>query len=250
MAQIGLGWLTIRYLINRDRGTKEPANALLIAGLFGVLAVVLSYGMNSRFVADAVAGSGAVALFGAARAALMIGLIEESAKLLPLAWWLYHKKYFNEVTDGIIYFGTTAMMFGIIENVLYTLSYGGEVGLVRLVTVPFMHAGFSVWFGWLLARHKAYRNNRLLVLAGYLIAIGLHAAYNFGLMYGTWYSGLASLVLVIVANGAIFYLYGRAERRDRRLGLSAAGRDNWYCPFCGRPNPERHLRCPRCGRKT
>lgn len=252
LAQIGLGWLLIRYLIDRDRGTKEPASGLWAAGLFGALAVVAAYFLNQNLLPAELLASETLTLplATAATGSLMVGLIEESAKLLPLAIWLYRKRYFNEVTDGIIYFGIAGMIFGVAENILYSLNYGSEVGLVRIITVPFLHAGFCVCFGWLLARRKVTKGSWWLVVTGYVAAVLLHGLYDFGLFYGAWYTVLVSLALTIAINMAVFKLYGQAERHDRRLGLSASSRENWYCPFCGTPNPNRELHCPKCGRKT
>ena len=53
-------------------------------------------------------------------AIIKIGFIEESSKLLALALiYLFIKKDFNEIVDGIIYITAISLGFAIIENISY-----------------------------------------------------------------------------------------------------------------------------------
>ncbi len=124
------------------------------------------------------------------------------------------KGYFDEVSDGIIYFGITGLIFGAIENILYALTYGTATGLDRVITIPFMHAGFTSIIGYAIARQKVLGLPQRVVTMGFVTAIALHAFYGFGLFYDHTWSRLSSLGLTVVINLLIFWLYKRARRTD------------------------------------
>jgi RsiW-degrading membrane proteinase PrsW (M82 family) len=211
-------WL-IRYLLRRDTGPKEPPLALVYAGVLGVFAVVIG-SLVELFIIPSTAlpvpGQTAahISVTTIALACLAVGVIEELAKAWPLKNFLYDKGYFNEVSDGIIYFGIAGMLFGTLENIGYALTYGSAVGFARLVTIPFMHAGFTSIIGYAIARRKVLGSPAGMVAAGFALAIGLHALYDFGQFYGTKYTRVMSLVITIAANLAVFYLYRRARQSD------------------------------------
>src|SRR3954452_12470435 len=115
----GLAW----YLIANDRGEREPIYALWVAAGFGVAGAFAAGLLEGWLVKDAsyLAGESGLKLLGAA---LTVGVIEEICKFLPLAVWIYKKRYFNEHTDGVIYFALAGLGFGLPENILYTLQFG------------------------------------------------------------------------------------------------------------------------------
>ena len=211
-------WL-IRYLLRRDKGPKEPGAALFYAGLIGIFAVIIG-GILELFIIPSTAlpvpGQPAVhiGVITIILGCLAIGVIEELSKALPLKRFIVKKSYFNEVSDGIIYFGITGLIFGALENVMYALTYGTAVGLDRVITIPFMHAGFTSIIGYAIARQKVLGLPKRVVTAGFVTAISLHAVYDFGLFYDHTWSRLSSLGLTVVINLLIFWLYKRARRTD------------------------------------
>lgn len=211
-------WL-IRYLVRRDTEPKEPALPVIYAGLLGVFAIIVAGTINSITLPiiglpgpTSVAANTSLAtlIIGC----LAIGITEELSKALPLKRFIYKKGYFNEVSDGIIFFGITGMIFGAIENIFYASNYGSSVGIDRIIAVPFMHAGFTSIVGYYLARQKVLGRPKWTATYGLLLAIGLHSLYNFGLFYDQPWSRLMSFALIIVINLSIFYLYWRARRTD------------------------------------
>ena len=211
-------WL-IRYLIRRDKGPKEPFTALAYAGLLGVFAVIIGSILELFIIPSTalpVPGQQAVHI-GVATiilGCLAIGIIEELAKALPLKRFIVKKDYFNEVSDGIIYFGITGLIFGALENISYALSYGTATGLDRVITIPFMHAGFTSIIGYAIARQKVLGLPQRVVAMGFITAILLHAFYDFGLFYDHTWSRLSSLGLTVIINLIVFWLYKRARRTD------------------------------------
>jgi RsiW-degrading membrane proteinase PrsW (M82 family) len=241
---VGLAW----YLIAHDRGPKEPVAALWIAVGFGFVGALAAGWLNSRFIPSFEVLS-MESYSHILAAALGVGLIEETCKFLPLALWIYRKPYFNEHTDGVIYFALAGLGFGLPENLLYTMQYGSETGLGRLFMTPFFHAAITGLVGYCLIRIKLAGKPAVwgvLPLAG---AILLHALYDFGLVTGSSvYAGL-SVLLTLVLSAGLFPLFLRATQRDQLLGLSAVGR-NEFCRSCGYPNPNHNLYCTHCGKNA
>jgi RsiW-degrading membrane proteinase PrsW (M82 family) len=236
LAQIGVAVLFIRYLIQQNHGSKEPPKIIMLAIGLGVIAIV-------------VIGPRQLSTAATLHNSLLVGLIEEGTKSLPLAFLIYSRKYFNKITDGIVYFGIAGMIFGLIENIEYSLTLGEAAGIGKVITGPYVHAGFAVLIGWTLARQKVLHRGWWLVIAGFIASLGLHGLYDFGLIYGSGWTVLMSLAITLAININIFILLKDAQKEDGKLGLAAVG-VNYYCRNCGAPNPERFLYCLQCGKKT
>lgn len=247
-AFIGLSVLLVVYLLSKDRGEREPKTALWAAAGFGVLALVLAAVLEGFFVKLDPSGS-----LGANRTVLrgsmLIGLIEESAKFIPLAIFIYHKRYFNEHTDGVIYFAIAGLAFGLPENLLYTLGGGVAAGIVRLILTPYFHAATTATIGYFLIRHKISKRPFGLVVLAYVSMVVAHGMYDFGMFSGVGWYTLLSLGITATVTGALFWFIRRALKLDQNMGLAAVGKNN-YCRSCGYPNPKHNLYCTRCGRRT
>lgn len=245
-------YLFIHFIVKRDRGRRESKASLFAAMGFGVLAVIAAGELNGLFVSEKIMEHMGdpnlhLSFREIAVASLTVGFIEESLKCIPLALFIYKKKYFDELTDGIIYFGIVALTFGIIEDVLYAGQYGGATGIFRIITAPYLHAGFTVLFGLALAYRKVLGRSWWFVLGGYMLAIFAHALYDFFAFSG---SGLGLVLLLLVSvtlNVGLFVLFRRAQKNDEGRGQSAIG-TNKFCRHCGHPNPKRMLYCARCGK--
>jgi RsiW-degrading membrane proteinase PrsW (M82 family) len=250
IAPIAVAWLFIRWLLDNDRGPKEPRRILILAGVLGVAGfiagLILESGLvNPKLVTHPHSLDAKSLLIGC----LLVGLIEEGVKALPLATFIYRKGYFNEVTDGIIYFGISGMVFGVLEDIGYTLSLGIGAGIAKILTGPFSHAGFTSIFGWSLARHKMLHTPKWTVVLGFTGSVLIHALYDFGLFYGRWWSLICSLMITAVVNVGVFKLFRRAQITDVGLGLSSVQSTN-FCTNCGQPNPKHLLFCVACGHKA
>lgn len=254
-AYIGLAiWLN-RYFYTRDRGGKEPAYAIRNACLFGVGAVIAAGSLNAilvpRAIFEAIGNPELVRLpvSQLLTGALLIGVIEESVKFVPLALYIFRKRYFDELTDGVVYFALCGMWFGVIESLMYTFEYGAGVGVMRLVMAPFLHAGFTAIAGIGLIRFKLLGHKKHTIIIWFGLAILLHAAYDFFLFMREPLFALMALAIAIYVNLRPFYFYRMTQKADEKMGLSAIG-DNSVCRSCGQANPKRDLFCTQCGRKT
>jgi RsiW-degrading membrane proteinase PrsW (M82 family) len=249
-AQIGVGWWLIQYLLSHDRGPKEPPRNLRIAGLLGIFGFALAFLLEVFLVSPKLTDeltphrlSTSFLLYNT----LLVGIIEEACKALPLALFIFKNRYFEEMTDGIIYFGICGMVFGVIESIEYTFNFGMVGGIARIIVGPFTHAALSSMIGYGLIQKRLTGKLWPLIL-GIIAAVGLHTLYDFGLFKGGW-TVLSSLAITITTNLAIFILYMHAKKQDAKMGISAS-ENNLYCHSCGKPNP-RHLPfCTYCGKKT
>jgi RsiW-degrading membrane proteinase PrsW (M82 family) len=239
------------YLVKRDRGEREPVKALWAAFGFGLVglpvAAVLEAFLLPGLAVDQLtlkADLGTVALI-----AIGVGIIEELAKALPLIWFIYKKRYFNEHTDGVIYFALAGLGFGLPENIMYTLQNGTKVGLARLVMTPLFHAATTSLIGYAVIKHKLDKSPIVSMLSMILLAIVLHGLYDFGLLSGRGGLVLLSVITTFGLTISLFVLFVNAQGLDQLSGLSAVG-NNSFCRSCGHPNPKHLLYCSHCGKRA
>ncbi|GBC83787.1 Protease PrsW [bacterium HR11] len=223
-----------------DRYDPEPAWALVGAFSWGALfAVVVSIVVNSLF------GAVSTALAGPATGEVLASvisapLIEESTKGLGvLAFWLFLKREFDDVLDGIVYAGFIALGFATVENVLYYGRSFVQEGLGALAVVvflrgvlsPFSHALFTAMtgIGCGIARETHRPVLRVVMpVAGWVGAGFLHALWNFiGSLAGAFFFVLYLVVwvpLFLAFLGGVVYLVVREGRIVRRMLASEVGR--------------------------
>ncbi len=183
----GLVYLTVPRIL--DRYDPEPWYALCGCLVWGALAAVGFSALINTSVASmagAVGGPSAAALAGAV---LSAPIVEEFWKgLAVLGVFLFLRREFDGVIDGIMYATFTAIGFATIENVTYYASAAnsGEgvlqaTFLMRGILSPWCHPVFTsmTGIGLGLARETTRPRMRWLApLLGYLAAVGLHAFWN------------------------------------------------------------------------
>jgi RsiW-degrading membrane proteinase PrsW (M82 family) len=207
---VGLVW----YFLSHDRGEKEPVGALWIALGFGfvggiVAALVENLLLPSR---DLSAASPLLTIFFAT---LAVGIIEEAAKFVPLAFFIYPRRYFNEYTDGIIYFAIAGLGFGLPENILYTLYFGAGAGFYRVLLTPLFHAATTALVGFYLIKRKLTQGSRIKIWVMLGLIMLLHGLYDFGLTSGKLLLELLSVAITGGVSVALFVFYARAQKLDR-----------------------------------
>lgn len=215
----GLIW----YFVAHDRGPKEPVDALWLAAGFGVLAAILAAFAELQLIPahvlkPTIFTATSTIFFGS----MGIGFIEEVCKFLPLALSLYKKPFFNEYTDGIIYFAIAGFAFGAPENILYAFQYGVKAGFLRVFLTPFFHAAMTAFVGYYLISVKRQKKSILAPVVALLVTAVLHGFYDFGLLAATR-SSVAALIALIITFGMstyLFVLYKKATNQDRLGGFS------------------------------
>ena len=245
---IGLAvWLSW-YLVMHDRGEREPRHALWTVFGFGFLGAIVAV-LLEALIPEKYLGVDGPAPFGLGLllACLAIGLIEEACKFIPAALYIYPKRYFNEHTDGVIYFAIAGLGFGLPENILYSLEFGAQTGFIRVLLTPFFHAAMTGLIGYFLIRVKIDRKPKVQIPLALLGAALIHGLYDFGLFSGRPLLIVMALMITAGISVSMFLLYSRSTRDDQMAGLSAVG-SNSFCRTCGFPNTHHYLYCQRCGK--
>lgn len=208
----GLVW----FLLAHEHGEKEPARMLWLAAAIGLAGAIAASYLEGLAVqpADLRPLAGTASLL---RATLVIAAIEEIIKFLPLALILYRKPYFNEHTDGVLYFALVGLGFGLPENILYTLQFGARAGVGRIMLTPLFHAAIITIAGYYLAKRKLGETGWRAVGAAVAVTIILHAAYDFGLLSGSLFLVLLAIMITLGLSAMLFALYMQAEELDKHL---------------------------------
>ncbi len=97
---------------------------------------------------------------------IAVAMVEEGFKWLMLLAFTKKNKHFNSLFDGIIYSVFISLGFAGFENLLYTLEYGVETALIRMITAIPIHLFCGVSMGyyltWYYVKDKAKRSERRL----------------------------------------------------------------------------------------
>lgn len=178
-----LFWAAYHY--HKDRHLPEPPLNLLWCFLLGIgasyLARVSYVGLellDLRYDAIALADSSTVGLL--AYAALVIGPVEEVAKLVPFLLIALRFRAFNEPMDGIIYASFIGLGYAAAENVYYLEFLTPIEAMARGFAGPVVHIVFaSIWGYWIGMAHLEKRPITNSALAAVSIAALLHGIYDF-----------------------------------------------------------------------
>ena len=173
-----------------DRYEKEPFILLFAVFIWGFLFASLAAIVLNTFF-----GVGIFYLTGnqnlaAGSTIVFIGpLIEESVKGAGvLLVFLFFRKEFDSILDGLIYGGLIGFGFAAAENVLYI--FGGYadsgfpglavIALARILLIPFLHATFTALTGIGFATARLSRKGFAVFwpLAGFISAVALHSLHN------------------------------------------------------------------------
>ncbi len=175
-----------------DRYEKEPLILLGAAFIWGaVVAAGGAYLINTLFGISVYVLTGSEQMANQATASLVAPFVEESLKgLAVLLVFLFFRREFDSILDGIIYAGVAALGFAATENVLYIYEHGYLEGgwdglwqmvIIRDVIVAWQHPFYTAFTGIGLALARTTRNvlgRILLVPLGYSMAVLAHAFHN------------------------------------------------------------------------
>ncbi|KND47194.1 MAG: hypothetical protein AB199_02060 [Parcubacteria bacterium C7867-004] len=197
-----LVWLY--FLIKEDTRCPEPRTMVMLALLAGMLAVSLVLPLERIAVLFLPAGLPVIVAWAT---------IEETAKYVLAAILVLWRPAVNESVDLVIYMMTVALGFAALENALFLISpfSGGHflegflTGNLRFIGSTLLHViassaiGFALGFSFLMKRpiRTAY------AVVGLILAISLHALFNFLIIDG---SGSYTLIaFFIVWSGAVIF---------------------------------------------
>lgn len=185
----------------RDKYDREPLKHMFISFMLGVLcaipAVIMSLSLGKLIPVD-YQNIFSVAIY----ALIVVAFAEEFAKFLILRFYAYRQKEFNEPYDGIVYGAIISLGFAGIENILYVMDGGLQVGILRMFTAVPAHASFGIIMGYYFGLAWKHKDKaRAYKLKGLLAAIVLHGLYNFFLMQESypafWFLSFVGLAISI-----------------------------------------------------
>lgn len=175
------------YIYKKDK-EKEPITLLLKLILSGILSCIsviyVSRGLGKAiplFNADIQTLNTSEALL---YSFLCVGLIEELSKLFYLYIFTYNNEEFNYSFDMIVYGVFASLGFAMIENIIYVLSNGFEIGLYRAITAIPLHACTGAFMGIFLsiAKQRELLNMKDVLkykMAALFVPAILHGMYDF-----------------------------------------------------------------------
>jgi len=168
----------------RWKGERRPEPLLLLAlscaaGATAVGAAAFGYGLLDNLERAPTWGALAGPWREAVGAALLIGFVEETAKLLPVFAVARFSTHFDELWDGPVYAATAAVGFALAETL--ALLHAGELGRIdgaaRALAAPITHALFAAPAGLGIA-YAVLERKRWALAAGFAASVTLHAAYD------------------------------------------------------------------------
>ena len=192
-----------------DRYEKEPV--VLLGGVFlwgAIIAAGAAFIVNSFLGLGIYMFTGSQAFTELSTASIFAPLIEETLKgMACLLVFLFFRREFDSVLDGIVYAAVTAIGFAASENVYYIFTYGfqenGVSGIlymffVRVILVGWQHPFYTAFIGIGLAFARLNRNPSIKIIApiiGWGIAVLTHSLHN---TISSVFQGFQSLVIGII----------------------------------------------------
>jgi RsiW-degrading membrane proteinase PrsW (M82 family) len=185
-AALALGPIPVLLAIGMwlDRFEPEPVWLLARTFLWGAAVAILVAGIVNEIVK--------VALGDFLESVVSAPMIEEAMKGLAVLYvFRRRREHLDGVTDGVIYALFVGLGFAVVENIQYyreAIEKGGGAGLafvvgVRGLLTPFLHPFFTMFtdigLGLVISRRGAVR--WIVPLAGYLVAVFMHALWNSGI---------------------------------------------------------------------
>ncbi|MEV6397060.1 PrsW family intramembrane metalloprotease [Streptomyces sp. NPDC051907] len=242
---VGLGLATLpvpllmaafRWL---DRVEPGPWRNLLFAFAWGAcaaaLVAIIANTFATRWIATATADPASADTLGAT---VIAPIVEESAKAAAvLLIFVFRKRDFTGIVDGVVVAGFTATGFAFTENILYLGTAFGEdqemgaSGLasvtaatffVRIVMSPFAHPLFTmltgIGFGVAALAAQRQRIRRIaLPLIGLALAMGVHALWNGSAsLLGPWGFYAVYLAFMVPVFGLLTWLTIWTRQRELR----------------------------------
>jgi RsiW-degrading membrane proteinase PrsW (M82 family) len=170
----------IIYIYIHDKYEKEPIGLLIINFFLGAVVSVLIVLLLYLFTGQFITVTDKFSIWQQfIQAFVVVGLSEEFSKYIIVKYAAQKNKAFNDPYDGIVYAVMVSMGFACTENIMYVLSSGYEVALLRAFTAVPAHAAFGVLMGYFMGKAKFSNHRFKLNMAGLGLAVLFHGAYDF-----------------------------------------------------------------------
>ena len=244
-----------------DRVEPQPRRNLVFAFSWGAcaatLVAILANGFATHLLATTFTASQSQSdSWGATFAA---PFIEESCKgTAVLLLFLFRRRHFQGIVDGVVIAGITATGFAFTENILYLGSAFGQdkvlgssdlsatlaTFFIRVIMSPFAHPLFTcmtgVGFGIAAMSRPGQARRWLAPLGGWAIAMSLHGIWNGSSSLGTFGFLLvyAAFMLPVFSLLTWLVIWSRGnELRTIRTHLPVYAMAGWLSPWNRSPSP-------------
>jgi RsiW-degrading membrane proteinase PrsW (M82 family) len=181
-------WLWVIY--KRDKYAPEPLSLIVRIFLFG-MGIAIPVAFIESFLyphSTQTTMSISTALYSAF---VVAGVTEEAGKFLVVRIGIYKSPHFEEPADGLVYAAAAALGFAAVENIVYLLSFGWQVILIRGLVSNLAHVLFSSLWGYPLALTKlGILKNKYWVWIGLLAAMTAHGIFDFLFFTNTFFTYL------------------------------------------------------------
>jgi len=200
-----------------DRYDREPLALVAAVFLWGAIPVPILAVIAEGLTGHVMAAVGRGPWLGFAQSVMVAPVIEELLKGLAVLGVVILSDQFDNPTDGVVYGTAVGLGFAMAENALYALGALGQgpahVGLlvlVRTVTSAGVHAVASAALGGFLG--IAYLSRRwsariVVAVAGFLVAAGIHTAWNLAAERWALYGDGHSLATALLSLPVVYILY-------------------------------------------
>ena len=207
-------FLLVLYIWLRDKYQREPITEVLKAVGLGILSAFMAVLVEGFLQGFGIVSENPTTLLGAAWNAFVGAAIpEESVKLLVLALFLRHNRYFDERFDGIVYACAVGMGFAGTENIVYLFSNINEwetVAIQRAIFAVPGHFMFAVAMGYFYS--LVYFGDVSWRMQGRIlwVPVLLHGVYDALLMMANVGTMLSSILIALFyAFCFMMFRYGR-----------------------------------------
>lgn len=207
------------YVRSRERHDREPLPAVVGAFLWGgSIGVIVAIVLHEVFAFGYEASGGGIALSPDLIAAVVAApIVEELAKGLGLRG---PRKHLWELEDGIVYGAAIGLGFAATENLVYGLVALSEEGFtiafgtvaLRVVSAMLLHAAASALVGYGYGRRFLGAGGMGQLVGFYLLAVALHAAYNFLVSVGAAFGLIMAIILVATVMSTMRRTIERLDR--------------------------------------
>jgi RsiW-degrading membrane proteinase PrsW (M82 family) len=261
------GGALLWYIRRLDKYEPEPWKTVGWAFLAGCLSVLPALVVESLWGLRT--GGFMATLFNAF---VVVGLTEELSKGALAYLFMWRRPEFNEVMDGIVYFGVAHMGFAITENLMYVfVNSGGNVaaalmtGFARATTAVPLHVINGMIMGFHLGAYrygKRWTDKARHLLQAALLPVALHGVYDVAAfnqdvskvqdVAGLIRVGFGTALMYAAVAALWLFLIPRVQQAQEASPwkppswpvLPAAPEG---CPACGALYPVGAHYCPMCG---
>ena len=216
--------------------------------------------MNTVFLDESLLDDRSASLASIAVGMLfVVGPVEETCKFLAVRLYAFRSRYFDQPSDGLLYAAAASLGFASLENLLYILTFGPEVMILRAPLSTLAHVIFGSFWGYALGKRTEPGTTFAgpAVVGSIVVAAAVHGLFN----VGVFIFPLASLAIVGLGLWWVLSRFKwarlvspfRYRRNYPRSGCPRCGRlisvASRFCIYCGMHvgKPLGSLHCSNCG---